>query len=253
MPISVDPMSWSKKRHGLLLLAILALASTVIILALSPLSLSSSVDDSIGMLNALLTDSASKPYFLISVALLCVIPFCCRLSHRQRVELWLCFALLLALSFVAKSTIKHLTAEPRPYTYELQSLHLIPSPQAYYALPETQKQQVINAAQGLVSDWRLVHWRDATNYALPSGHTIFVAISVLFWGGFLLLRRHYVATTLIIGWATGVAVSRFWLGDHSLNDILSSMVCAALLYLLVPLPQAYFNRHSLIVDIKKAR
>ena len=243
MAILVHPMSCSKKRHGLLLLVILALASTVIILAVSPLSLSSSVGDTSGLVNSLFTDSASKPYFLISVGLLCAMAFFCRLSQRQRLELWLCFALLLVLSFVAKSAIKHLTAEPRPYTYELQRLHLIASPQAYYALPETQKQQVINAAQGLVSDWRLAHWRDATNYALPSGHTIFVAISVLFWGGLLLLRRHYIATTLVIVWATGVAVSRFWLGDHSLNDILSSMVCAGLLYLLVPLPQAYFDRN----------
>ncbi|GAL03518.1 phosphatidylglycerophosphatase B [Photobacterium aphoticum] len=89
---------------------------------------------------------------------------------------------MLVLSFAAKSGLKHLTEVPRPYTYELEALGIVSSPEDFYQLDEKGKDHAVMEARQHVSEWRIQHWLGETNYSLPSGHTIFVAVCVVFWG-----------------------------------------------------------------------
>ena len=125
------------------------------------------------------------------------------------------------LSFVTKTVLKHETAIPRPYTYELQRLHLVDSPAAFYALDSAAKDNVVKEAGVYVSPWRLRSWEGETN-------------CVLFWGGFFIRRGKYLLAGGLIIWATGVGISRLWLGMHFPSDVMGSILSAAILYFFIP-------------------
>lgn len=141
---------------------------------------------------------------------------------------------MLVLSFGAKTILKHETAIPRPYTYELQRLNLIPTPENFYQLNKSEKENVVKKASAYISQWRIRSWEGETNYSFPSGHTIFAAICILFWGGFLLRTRHYLLAGGLVVWAVGVGISRLWLGMHFPSDVMGSILSAAVLYLFIP-------------------
>ncbi|KMV30852.1 phospholipid phosphatase [Photobacterium swingsii] len=213
---------------ALLLVALLALFP-------SP-SLVAPASDSTGFIFTLLSNSAGNPWFIIAVALLCLLPLIYKKDKKACLILWAQFALILVLSFAAKSFMKHITEVPRPYTHELAALELVDSAPAFYQLTSEQKEDVIEEAKDNVSEWRIRHWEGETNYSLPSGHTIFVAVCIVFWGGFLLRNKGYIPVALLLSWGLGVAISRIWLGMHWPSDLMASTFCAALLYLLVPEP-----------------
>lgn len=56
----------------------------------------------------------------------------------------------------------------------------------------------------------------------------------MFWGGLFLRQRRFILVAAVVTWASGVAFSRYWLGMHWPTDILASIICAALLMILVP-------------------
>ncbi|MGF1689755.1 phosphatase PAP2 family protein [Photobacterium kagoshimensis] len=213
---------------ALLLLAVLAVFP-------SP-SLIAPASDSTGLLFTLLSNSAGNPWFLLAVALLCLLPLIYKKDKKACLTLWCQFAFILILSFAAKSIMKHITEVPRPYTHELAALKLVDSAPDFYQLTTEQKEVVIEHAKVNVSEWRIQHWEGETNYSLPSGHTIFVAVCIVFWGGFLLRNKRYIPIAILLGWGLGVAMSRIWLGMHWPSDLIASTCCAALLYLLVPEP-----------------
>ncbi|WP_428447629.1 phosphatase PAP2 family protein [Photobacterium nomapromontoriensis] len=190
--------------------------------------------NSTGLFFSSLTYSAGSPGFLLTVSLLMLIPIGLKLPRKQIFKLGVQFAILLVLSFVAKTALKHITEVPRPYTYQLETLGLVESPEAFYQLSDTKKDHVVEQASYSVSHWRIEHWRGETNYSLPSGHTIFAAVCVVFWGGFFVRRKQFLPTAIILLWATGVGVSRIWLGMHWPTDLLASICSAAILYLFVP-------------------
>ncbi|MEC6822811.1 phosphatase PAP2 family protein [Photobacterium piscicola] len=187
-----------------------------------------------GISFALLTDSAGSPFFLITAALLCLSPVFMRLPKKTITKIWVQFGILLVLSFITKTVLKHETAIPRPYSYELQRLHLVESPEAFYALDTAAKDNVVKEASAYVSSWRLRSWEGETNYSFPSGHTIFAAICVLFWGGFFIRRGKYLLAGGLIVWATSVGISRLWLGMHFPSDVMGSILAAMVLYFFVP-------------------
>ncbi|WP_245907241.1 phosphatase PAP2 family protein [Photobacterium sanctipauli] len=187
-----------------------------------------------GLLFSVLSFSAGNPGFLVTVALLCLTPIVLKLPRQQIIKLGVQFAILLVLSFVAKTAMKHITEVPRPYTYQLQALDIVKSPEAFYQLNSAQKDVAVSQAQQFVSPWRISHWQGETNYSLPSGHTIFAAICVTFWGGFFIRRRQLIPAGMILLWATGVGISRIWLGMHWPTDLIASLCSAAVLYLFVP-------------------
>lgn len=192
------------------------------------------VSDAQGRFFSVLTESAGNPYFLITTSLLCLIPVLMKLPQKQLFKVWIQFGILLMLSFVAKTGLKEVTAVPRPYTHELQRLELVDRPEAFYELNQKDKDQVVKDAATTISPWRTQHWLGETNYSFPSGHMIFAAVCVLFWGGFFLRRRQYFPLVLLLFWGTGVGLSRIWLGMHWPSDLLMSIVAAGVLYLFVP-------------------
>ncbi|PSU50312.1 phospholipid phosphatase [Photobacterium frigidiphilum] len=224
----------AKKIPGLSALLVFAVLMTTVIVLFQHPALTGDVNDGIGLLNTVLTNSAGSPYFLVTTALLCALPILMKLPKKQMLQLWVQFGILLVLSFAAKTGLKHITEVPRPYTYELQQLGLVDSVEQFYQLDAARKDQVVELAKENVSDWRIRHWQGETNYSMPSGHTIFAAICVVFWGGFFFRRKQIIPALLITLWATGVGTSRLWIGMHWPLDLLTSIICAGLLYCLVP-------------------
>ena len=224
----------SKKLPNFIALALFAILLFIAIHLFPVPVLTMPVNDAAGISFALLTDSAGSPFFLIAAALLCLAPVFMRLPKKTITKVWIQFGILLVLSFVTKTVLKHETAIPRPYTYELQALHLVDSPAAFYALDSAAKDNIVKQAGTYVSPWRLRSWEGETNYSFPSGHTIFAAICVLFWGGFFLSHRKYFLAGALIIWATGVGISRLWLGMHFPSDVMGSILSAAILYFLIP-------------------
>lgn len=225
---------FDKKIPGFIALLLFATTTSGVLMLFSAADLSSKVSDSSGLLFTLLTKSAGNPGFLITVALLSMIPLAMKLPARTILRLYMQFAILLILSFAAKTILKNLTEVPRPYTYQLQSLGIVHSATDFYLLSNADKESAVEAAEANVSPWRTLHWQGETNYSFPSGHTIFAGACVVFWGGFFLQRRRYMPSLLIILWATGVGISRIWLGMHWPTDLLASIACAGILYCFVP-------------------
>ena len=192
------------------------------------------INDKVGFVLNFLSLSAGNPFFVISSAVLASCALLLKLSYKQLFVLYLQFAVLLVLSFVLKSTVKHATEVARPFTHELVKLDAVPSTQAFYAKGDQQKAKVINTVSGQISNYRISNWQGESNYSFPSGHSIFVAICVVFWAGIFFRHKHYILAATIVTWATGVAFSRYWLGMHWPADILTSIICAALLMLFIP-------------------
>ena len=223
-----------KKVPGFIALLIFATVMSGVLMFYSSVELTGSVSDFTGRTFSLLTASAGSPYFLVTVCVLCLAPLISKLPTKAVARLIIQFAILLILSFIAKTALKHITEIPRPYSYQLQSLGIVHSTDEFYQLTDSEKEKAVQLATANVSDWRTSHWQGETNYSLPSGHTIFAAVCVVFWGGFFWQRRQIAAASLLILWATGVGVSRIWLGMHWPTDILASIACAGLLYLFIP-------------------
>lgn len=95
-------------------------------------NLAAPASDVAGQFFSALTFSAGKPGFLITVSVLMAIPLLLKVPRQQFLKLGVQFAILLVLSFAAKSGLKHLTEVPRPYTYELEALGIVSSPEDFY-------------------------------------------------------------------------------------------------------------------------
>ncbi|MGR5148235.1 phosphatase PAP2 family protein [Photobacterium alginatilyticum] len=222
------------KAPGYIALLIFATIMSGVLMFFSSVELTGHVSNLTGRTFSLLTASAGSPYFLVTVCVLCLAPLISKLPPKAVARLIFQFSILLVLSFIAKTALKHITEIPRPYSYQLQSLGIVHSAEEFYQLSATEKAEAVQMATANVSDWRTSHWQGETNYSLPSGHTIFAAVCVVFWGGFFWQRRQLAAASLLILWATGVGISRIWLGMHWPTDILASIACAGLLYLFIP-------------------
>ncbi|WP_157935177.1 phosphatase PAP2 family protein [Vibrio sp. 10N.286.49.B3] len=197
-------------------------------------SLTSPVNDSYGLFISLLTDSAGSRGFLITLAVLCLMTLSLKLNKATLLRFTLALAFLLITSFATKSILKHVTQQPRPYVEFLQQEHIIPDTDTFYRAELLEKNLFITEATNNTSTWRTRHWLGETNYSFPSGHTIFVAICIIFFGGIFAHYRCYAFIALLLTWGLGVSYTRLWLGMHHPFDLLASTLCAALLFALMP-------------------
>lgn len=232
------------KRHGLLALTTFSFLLFLGILVIPPPDLLSQHQELLGMVFTVLSESAGSPYFLITTSLLCLLPLMMKYKPASWFVLIVPFVVLLGLSFGTKTGLKQVSEVARPYVYQLQELGVVDSTDAFYRLSTQEKESAVQQVKEKVSEWRLRHWLGETNYSLPSGHTLFAAICVAFWGGFLLREKHYVLTAVVVLWGCGVGWSRIWLGMHWHNDLLISVLCAFGLYLLVPMTLMKANPFS---------
>ncbi len=196
--------------------------------------LSSEVGDGLGRFLELMTNSAGSSGFLVTLAVLCLICLSLKYSMTKTFALMAQLAMLLVLSFAAKTMLKNITESPRPYTEYLSEQQVIETPQHFYQLSMLEKNAAIDSIESQVSEWRTKHWQGEKDYSFPSGHTIFVAICVAFFGGLFLEKKQYWLVTGLLVWAGIVAYSRLWLGMHRPVDLVGSIALGAMIYMLVP-------------------
>ena len=97
-----------------------------------------------------------------------------------------------------------------------------------------ERNNAIESVSGKISEWRTKHWQGEKDYSFPSGHTLFVAICVAFFGGLFMEKRQYWLVTALLSWAGLVMFSRLWLGMHRPVDLVGSLAFGGLLYVIVP-------------------
>lgn len=229
-------MTYSIKYRltGILLLGALLMMIAPMSLLVSHIDLLGDVTPFSGQLFSLLTDSAGSKGFIATLAILLIFSAFLVRSPSECLNLLLQLGVILLIGFAAKTGLKQMTESPRPYTELLSHQLLIPKPEHFYKLNTEQQTAVIAEVSNQVSPWRSQHWLGEKDYSFPSGHTIFVAICLAFFGQLFLRQKCYVATCLVLVWAIGVAYSRLWLGMHRPIDLVGSVVFVALIYALLP-------------------
>lgn len=222
------------KRYGLALLAVFLLLIAPMTLMVSHIEFLEQVSDSEGMFFSLLTHSAGSHGFLITLAVLLLAGLTLKMTPAQQwAKLWQ-LAVILVIGFAAKTGLKQLTESPRPYTELLTYQLLIPKPAHFYDLTVSQQDSLIEQVSTQVSPWRTQHWLGETDYSFPSGHTIFVAICLVCFGGMFIEHKRYAWAGLLLVWGLGVAYSRLWIGMHRPIDLIGSTVFVAAVYTLIP-------------------
>lgn len=222
------------KRAGLALLVTFILVTAVVSFVVSPINLTGKVSDHAGMFFTLLTDSAGSRGFLLTLGLLLAVMVKLTGVNRQLLAQLLQLGVILVIGFAAKTGLKQMTESPRPYTEVLAHELLIPQPEHFYNLTTEQQTQVLIKVAEKVSPWRIQHWQGKTDYSFPSGHTVFVAICLAFFGNILLQRKQYALSAVLLVWALSVAYSRLWLGMHRPVDLIGAASFIALVYMLTP-------------------
>lgn len=229
------------KLAGIVCLAIVATMLFVVSSLFYPFDLSMQVSDELGLVMQMLSYSAGHQGFLVTLAILGAITLWVTRASKYKVILIIQLGLLLVFSFGAKTLLKQWTESPRPYTHELAAEGLISSPEQFYTLDSNDQNQIIVLASDEVSQWRTKHWLGETDYSFPSGHTIFVAVCVLFFAGLFANHQHTLLSSFVILWAVGVATSRLWLGMHRPEDLFGSLTFALVLFLIVPSADSKFR------------
>ena len=239
------------KRNGLLLLVILLLLIAPMTLLVSHIELLSPESDFEGATFTILTNSAGSSGFLVTLAVLAIAAFTLKMTPKQQLSKVIQLGVILLVGFAAKTGLKHLTESPRPYTEVLSHQLLVPNPAHFYQLSAAQQESVINKVSENVSHWRTQHWMGETDYSFPSGHTIFAAICVAFFGGLFLEHKRYAMAATLMVWALGVAYSRLWLGMHRPIDLIGSVLFVALVYALLPSMEGLSEKIGNVLNLNK--
>ena len=223
--------SLSSNQYGVTLLILFFLGLMALSVFVYDIDLLSSVSAPMGFSLTALTFSAGPKGFVISLIILLAISWKLIPKRSEWVKKMCHLGLILILGFICKTALKQVTESPRPYTEALTQHLLIPQPSHFYNLSSLQKSQVIAEMDNIVSVWRTNQWQGERDYSFPSGHTIFAAICLAFFGNLFLRNGRYLLTLAISAWAMGVAYSRLWFGMHRPIDLLGSVVFVLLIYL----------------------
>ncbi len=248
--------SIKNRLAGVLLLGALLAVIAPMSLLVSHIDLLGEVTPFVGLFFSLLTDSAGSRGFIVTLSVLLVWSALLVKSPTERLNLLMQLGVILVVGFAAKTGLKVMTESPRPYTELLSHQLLIPNPAHFYQLNDLQQAEVISNVSERVSPWRSQHWLGEKDYSFPSGHTIFTAICVAFFGQFFIRRKCYFAAGILMIWGIGVAYSRLWLGMHRPIDLVGSVMFVAATYALLPDLSPTINmlktrRASLIMNTKK--
>ncbi|MDF2155856.1 phosphatase PAP2 family protein [Vibrio sp. CAU 1672] len=222
------------KKYGLIMLALLLMGIISLSFFSTVHELTTPVTDLVGLLFTLLTDSAGHKGFLITLIVLALSLYRFKLNKPDWIQQLSLLGVLLVIGFASKTGLKLVTESPRPYTELLAAEQLIEHPSSFYQLTTEQQANLIQQVSTKVSDWRTRHWQGEKDYSFPSGHTIFVAICLAFFGGLMLMKRCYVSAFVLWSWGMGVAYSRLWLGMHRVEDLIGSVVFVAIVFALFP-------------------
>ncbi|SDG83058.1 phosphatidylglycerophosphatase B [Vibrio xiamenensis] len=218
------------------LLAAMTALVTPFVLSTSSSDLYRPVSDSSGQVMAIISDSAAYPGGWITFTLLSMVAlFRNNLPSQVLLKRIALYALIFLIGFLGKNAIKQLTESPRPYTEVMTQELLLPNPMHFYKLDKRQQQELIERIDGKISHWRTDFWQDEKNFAFPSGHTVFAATCLLFFGGIFIRQQRFLLASSLVIWASLVAYSRVWLGMHRPADLFGGIVFVAILALFLPL------------------
>ncbi len=178
------------------------------------------------------TETVTQPWGIITHLLLCAL-FVCLLRPRLRGAIILVIILSAAvlLGQGAKSLVKGVVQEPRPFVIWLEKTQQIPVEQ-FYTLKRGERSALVKeqlAQQHDIPGFLRHHWQKETGFAFPSGHTMFAATWALLAAGLLWSRRRAFAVVFLMAWAVTVMGSRLLLGMHWPLDLMMATVMSWLL------------------------
>ena len=234
----------NNNSKGLFLLAIYSLVVILLSSLTGKVDLQSKVSESMGLLINLITHSAGHKGILITLLVLIFLSWKRTVNYRYLVVKILQLSLLLAIGFVAKVGLKIVTESPRPYTELLSYELLIPNPAHFYKLSKVQQEFAIDEISSSVSDWRTQNWKGERDYSFPSGHTLFAAICLAFFGSIFWEQRKFGWCIVLGCWASSVAFSRLWLGMHHPADLMGSIIFVAFIYYFTLKSEPFLDRIS---------
>ncbi|WP_308169484.1 phosphatase PAP2 family protein [Vibrio metschnikovii] len=225
----------TQSKFGLMLFIALMLLLIPISLVGTQVNLFALDDDRLTQWLVLLTHSAGKEGFLLTLVVLIGwtwyrVPEC----RRQWLDKAMQLGVLLVLAMILKTGLKHVTQSPRPYTEVMTQSLTLPSPQHFYRLDSQQQALAMEQMNGKVSSARLAVWEQERDYSFPSGHTVFAALCLLFFGGIWLEQKHRLSALLLLAWSGAIAFSRLWVGMHRPEDLFAAALLIGALYIVVP-------------------
>ncbi|WP_051690816.1 phosphatidylglycerophosphatase B [Photorhabdus australis] len=179
-----------------------------------------------------ITDTSAVPWaYWVSLFFIFWLLLLFRIPAKRGIILVVIVTAGLLMGQGIKILIKNTVKEPRPYVVWLAKNYQVPTGE-FYQYQRKQRAKLLE--QHLKTDhripqWQLIHWKNETGYAFPSGHTLFAASWSLLLVGFLWPRRRYILSSIVTIWAVSVLISRMALGMHWPQDlIVSTLISAAL-------------------------
>ncbi|AXF75789.1 phosphatidylglycerophosphatase B [Erwinia tracheiphila] len=171
------------------------------------------------------TETVSSPWGTVTSGLFCVwFIWCLRLRLKPGLVLLIIMILAIASGQYVTTVIKEHVQEPRPYVIWLEKNHLLEE-KSFYQKNRQERSELVErgvANENRIPAWLKSHWAFETDYAFPSGHTMFAASWALLAVSLLWPRRRTVTVVLIFMWAIGVMGSRLVLGMHWPRDLVAS-------------------------------
>lgn len=243
------------RKSGLTLLLLFVLILAPISAASLDLNFLQPTNEHIAQMLTLLTSSGGKPGSVVTLTVLLLwTGWGVRASKAEWLNKLLQLILLLALAMLLKTGLKAAVQSPRPYTEVMTQALVLPSPDHFYKLDSDQKLAVMNEMADKVSPTRLANWKQEMDYSLPSGHTVFATLCLVFFGGILLEQQRRMSAALLLMWSCSIGFSRLWLGMHRPADLLGAAILVGVLYWLVPVRYPFPVRRlssSAIRSLKK--
>ncbi|CUX96987.1 phosphatidylglycerophosphatase B [Candidatus Hoaglandella endobia] len=174
-----------------------------------------------------LTQTVTSPWgILTSILLISWFFWCLPYRLKPALALVVILATTLLVGQGMKSFIKDRVQTPRPFVVWLDKHYSIDD-QAFYAMTHKERSEAVAhelQSEKTIPTWLQHHWRHETGFSFPSGHTIFAASWALFSVGLLWPTRHVVTILVLLVWASGVMISRIWMGLHWPQDVMMSVV-----------------------------
>ncbi|MEO3988883.1 phosphatidylglycerophosphatase B [Pseudocitrobacter cyperus] len=178
------------------------------------------------------TETVTEPWGIIThVVLFGWFLWCLRFRLRPAIMLFAILAGAIMIGQGAKSWVKSVAQEPRPYVTWLEKTHHIPVAE-FYTLKKKERGALVKeqlVQQQDIPSFLRKHWQKETGFAFPSGHTMFAASWALLAVGLLWPRRRTFTIAILLAWATAVMGSRLLLGMHWPRDLVASTLISWLL------------------------
>ncbi|KAA1046871.1 phosphatidylglycerophosphatase B [Pseudocitrobacter sp. 73] len=178
------------------------------------------------------TETVTQPWGIIThVVLFGWFLWCLRFRLRPAIMLFAILAGAIMIGQGAKSWVKSVAQEPRPFVIWLEKTHHIPVDE-FYTLKRKDRGVLVKeqlAQQQDIPSFLRKHWQKETGFAFPSGHTMFAASWALLAVGLLWPRRRTFTIAILLVWATAVMGSRLLLGMHWPRDLVAATLMSWLL------------------------